>query len=84
MATIRCTRSGNWEAQILRRGYPALSKSFGQKGEALAWAGGLESAITRGRFVDSREAEQTTLPEALNRYAAAVTPRKRGHSNKAR
>jgi len=48
------------------------------KSEAEEWATGIESEMLRGVFVSRREAETTTLGEALERYRDEVMPHKRG------
>lgn len=77
MATFR-KRVGNWQAIIRRDGYPYQSKTFDTKAEAEAWAAIIESEMTRGVFVERKEAEQTTLDEALDRYEREVTLAKKG------
>ena len=52
MANIRQLSSGNWQAQIRRRGLKPVVKSFKTKVEASRWARLLESAMDRGVFVD--------------------------------
>lgn len=78
MATIRKVKSGWWQAIIKRIGYPLQSKTFEKKAEAEKWARDAESEMDKGRFVSRREAEATTLHEALSRYEREVTPKKRG------
>ena len=77
MATI-VERGAGWQAKIRRKGFPAQSRTFDTKADAEKWARGIEHAMDRGCFVDSREAERTTLAEALDRYESEVTPRKKG------
>lgn len=67
-----------WQAKIRHKGYPPQSRTFGRKVDAEAWARQVEADMDRGVFVSRREAESTTLREALERYAREVTPRKRG------
>lgn len=79
MPTIR-KRGQRWHARVRRRGHPEQSETFRTKAEAERWAREVEQQIDTGRFVaTSREAERTTLEEALDRYAREVTPRKRTH-----
>ncbi|MHB8388546.1 MAG: tyrosine-type recombinase/integrase [Acidobacteriaceae bacterium] len=82
MATYRQRRgpSGRWvwHVQIRRRGWPAQTSTFDSKSEAEAWAFEIESEMKRGRFVPRKEAEATTLLDALERYALEITPSKRG------
>lgn len=67
MATFQ-KRSGNWRAIITKRGYPRQTKTFNTKSEAENWATTIESEMVRGLFVPVKEAENTTLEEALDRY----------------
>lgn len=85
MATItqrtdRAGQSVGWQAKIRRKGYPTESRTFATKREAEAWARGLEGEMDQGVFVSRREAESTTLTEALDRYEREITPRKKGAS----
>lgn len=77
MATFR-KRSGNWQAMIRRDGYPYQSRTFDTKADAEKWAREVEKEMDHGTFVSRKEAEQTTLAEALDRYEREVTPRKKG------
>jgi integrase len=78
MATFRKRGQYQWEAQVRRRGYPAQSKTFNTKAEAEAWAKTIESEMSRGVWVSRREAEATTLYEALERYEREITSAKKG------
>jgi integrase len=71
-------RGDAWRAQIRRKGYPTLSASFDTKAEAQRWAAEVEGDMSRARFVDIREAESTTLYDALTRYQSEVTEGKKG------
>ena len=71
-------RSGAWEASIEKKGVPRISRTFDTKGEAEIWAATVESEIGRGVFVSRKEAENTTLSEALDRYEREVIPEKKG------
>ena len=77
MANIRQLSSGNWQAQIRRRGLKPVVKSFKTKVEASRWARLLESEMDRGVFVDRSESERTTMSELFDRYLAEVTPKKK-------
>ena len=72
MATFQ-KRSGAWRTLIRRRGYPPLTRTFDSKMQAEAWARQIEGEMDRGVFVSRAEAENTTLADALNRYAAEVS-----------
>lgn len=77
MATFR-KRAGNWEVRVCRKGYKPISKTFATKAEAEVWARNKEGKADHGQIIDTREAENTTLSEALDRYQREVTPRKKG------
>lgn len=77
MATFR-KRSGNWQAMIRRDGYPYQSKTFDTKADAEKWARDVEGEMDLGTFVSRKEAEETSLSEALDRYEREVTPAKKG------
>lgn len=77
MAAINKRGPYQWRAQIRKHGFPPLSKTFTTKAEAEAWAKMNESEMARGVWVSRGEAEATTLGEALERYEAEVTPKKK-------
>ncbi|MHB1513034.1 MAG: hypothetical protein ACYCTF_02660 [Acidiferrobacter sp.] len=66
-----------WQAHVRRRGYPAQVKTFDTKAAAEVWARRIKEEIDRGVFVSRAEAENTTLAEALDRYAREVLPTKK-------
>ena len=66
-----------WQALVRRKGYPQQTQTFDTKSEAQSWAGGIENAMRRGVFVSHAEAENTTLAEALDRYASEVSATKK-------
>jgi len=72
-------RSGAWEASIEKKGFPRISRTFDSKAEAETWAATIESEIGRGVFVSRKEAENTTLSEALDRYLREVSSHKKSH-----
>ena len=71
-------RGEAWRAQIRKKGYRTISATFDTKAEAQRWATEIEGDMSRARFVDTREAEQTTVAEALERYRREVTVDKKG------
>lgn len=78
MASItKRAASGTWQAQVRRRGYEPLTRTFDTKAHAEAWARHVENEMDRGIFIDRTEAERTTLADALDRYRREVTPCKR-------
>lgn len=77
MATFQ-KRSGNWRAIITKKGFPRQSRTFDSKADAEKWARDIEREMDVGVFVSRKEAEQTSLNEALDRYEREVTPAKKG------
>ena len=78
MATFDKRGDLKWRAQIRRKGYPVQRKTFNSRAEAEAWAAVVESEMARGVFVSRKEAENTTLAEALDRYERDVASRQKG------
>lgn len=54
-----------------------ISRTFDTKAEAEAWARAVEGELDRGVFVSRKEAENTTLSEALGRYESEVTSKQK-------
>lgn len=75
MASIT-KRGPYWRAQVRRRGYPNQSASFDTKAQAEAWARHEESLRDRGVWISQKEAERTTLSEAMDRYSKEIVPTK--------
>ena len=78
MATFRKRGRYSWEAQVRRRGWPSLTKTFDTKAEAVAWASMIESEQARGVWLDRSEAETTTLLTLLDRYEREISAPKKG------
>lgn len=76
MATIS-KRATGYQAQVRRKGFPAISKAFASKRDAESWARQIESEMDRGAYLDRSEAERTTFGDLLDRYAKEVTPFKK-------
>lgn len=68
MASIRKRGPAQWEARILKRGWPVTCKTFETRYGAEKWARQIESEMDRGIFVSRVEAESTPLAEVLDRY----------------
>lgn len=81
MATITQRGSGRWQAKVRRHGQRPLSRTFARLADAEAWSRKVESEQERGVWLDSSEAERTTLRAALDRYEREVTPRKRAQAS---
>lgn len=67
-----------WQAKVRKKGYPVQTKVFRTRSDAQAWARAIETQMDRGVFVSRKEAENTTLMEALDRYAKEVSALKKG------
>lgn len=78
MATFRYRGALQWQAVVKRKGFATRRRTFNTKKEAERWARDAEAAMDRGNFADRREAEETSLAEAIKRYREAVTPEKKG------
>ncbi len=79
MAAIYKRGVGHWQALIRRKGYPTQSKSFKRRIDAEAWAREIEAEMDRGVFASRKEAENTTLAEALDRYESEISCSKKGY-----
>lgn len=80
MATITHRKAG-YQAQVRRKGYPAVSASFTTKRDAQAWARQIENELDRGLFLSRTEAEKQTLGDILDRYRREVSPTHKGVAN---
>lgn len=78
MGTIQKRASGSYTAKVRRKGHPAQSRTFLTKKDANRWITEVEAAMSRGCFVDISAARQMLLRDALVRYAAEESPKKRG------
>ena len=74
MASIR-ERDGKYQVRVIRKGHRALSRTFTNRGDAVKWARATEVEIERGAIVSG--AKCPTLAEAIERYMAECTPRKK-------
>lgn len=78
MAAIR-KRGSRWEAQVRRKGYTPLTKTFDSHADASAWARDQERAIDRAELpTNSRELRSYTVSDLLERYEREITVQKRG------
>lgn len=71
-------RSSGWMAQIRRKGWPVVAKTFDTKAEAKEWARHVEREMDTRAFVSTQAAEQTTFAEVAQRYRDEVMPELRG------
>lgn len=75
MAYIK-QRGAYWRAEVRRKGYKPVYRTFDTQKQAEQWARRLESEMDAGLYVDRTEAERTTLKEALKRYQREIVPTK--------
>ena len=73
MASLK-KRGSQWNMRIRRAGYPFQSATFDTRIEAEAWARDIESKMDKGIFLCTKEAERTSLYEALDRYIVEYAP----------
>jgi len=79
MATIR-KRGKYWHAQVRRKGYEQVTRSFDTRSEAAAWARDIEGAMDRRTYTDLRAAEDVTMADLFQRYRDDVSPSHKGAS----
>lgn len=82
MACIRERGKYQWHAEVNRKGYPRVSKTFETKADAERWARGIEREMDAGEFRDRRPAAEMTLGAAMERYLREVSPQNKGHDVK--
>ncbi len=74
MASIR-QRHGKYQVRVIRKGHPALSKTFSNRTDAQKWARATEVEIERGAI--QTHTGSITLADATRRYLTECTPRKK-------
>jgi len=72
-------RSGSWRAIVKRKGHERITRTFDTKAAAEAWGRQVEAEMDRGVYVSRKEAESTTLSDALDRYEREISSSKKGH-----
>lgn len=77
MATI-IKHGDGYQTKIRRKGFTPVSKTFPSRQQAKDWGIATEAEMLRGQYVSRYSAENTTLGEALDRYATEVTSLKPG------
>ncbi len=78
MATIRKRGQYQWQAIIRKANFPAQSKTFETKVEALRWAEEVEQSMVNESFKGILKAEVTPFSEIIEKYLVDVTPHKKG------
>jgi integrase len=81
MATIY-KKNGKWGVKIRRSFHKPINKTFISKQDAQRWSRETERLIEIGQFVDTSEANKTTLKQLLERYEREVSSKKRTRSDK--
>ena len=71
MATIT-KRANGWQAQVRRKGYPAVSKVFDDRQDAQAWAKRTEAQMALGQW---QTPGTVTLSDVLDRYKSEHLPK---------
>lgn len=74
MASIR-ERHGKYQVRVVRKGHQPLTRTFSIRTDAVRWARATEADIERGAILSG--ARCPTLAEAIERYMAECTPRKK-------
>jgi hypothetical protein len=72
MATIR-KKEGKWQSMIRRSFHKPIYKTFISKQDAQRWVRETERLIEVGQFVDTSEANKTTLKQLIERYESKNT-----------
>ncbi len=75
LASIYKRGPNQWQALIRRKGFSTQARVFNTKAEAESWAQVTGSEMTRGVFVSRKEAENTTLSEALGQIRGSSEER---------
>ena len=81
MATIT-KKKDKWYVQIRRSFHKPIYNSFIAKADALRWSRETERLIEVGQYVDTSEANKTTLKQLIERYEREVSSKKRTQSDK--
>lgn len=82
MASIRKRGNLQWEARVRRKGHPIQCKTFDTKLNAEKWARLVEKEMDGGSFISQKEAERTTVKEALERFIPEYIERNLAHAHK--
>lgn len=67
----------SYRAEVRRKGYPSQVKTFSRKGDAEKWARKVERQIDKGTWRDIKDADSYLMADAIKKYLAEVTPRKK-------
>ena len=75
MATYQ-KRGDRWRAIIRKKGHRSISKSFRTKSAARRWAQDTEDSIESRQFKDTRDIENTTVGDLIDRYLEEFDPKR--------
>ena len=64
-----------YDAQIKRRGFTTLYKTFTRKTDAKMWIRDTEAEMSTGRYIPLAEALRHTLGEAIDRFILEELPK---------
>lgn len=78
MASIR-KRNGKWQVQVRKKGSKTNTRTFGCRDNAKIWAKQRELEIETGSLVQKLD-EHLTVGDLVARYAAEITPTKKGRA----
>lgn len=78
MATIQERKNGTFTARVRRLG-ENISETFKTRTDAEAWARKNESEIERGLWLDTRQADKTTIHTLIRMYRDKKLPNLRGN-----
>ena len=76
MGSIR-VRDGRYQANVRRKGYAPITKTFTSREAAKSWTKTTEIQMERGEF---RPQSNITVGELIKRYARDVVPQFKGHN----
>ena len=77
MANIR-RRQGRWQAQVRRKGYSQVTKTFTSKEAAKRWIKAVETDMERGEFKPRLD---MTVGQLIKRYQTDVIPKQKAHQS---
>ena len=71
-------RGKSWQAVVRLRGHETICNTFDTEKEARFWYNKTKSEMKSGTYVSRKEADNTTLLEAIDRYEREILPEKKG------
>ena len=75
MASILKRKTGKWQVQIRKKGYPLICKTFLNKRDARTYANTIESEIDRKVFNSLASIDGTTFETLLIKYREEIVPK---------